>query len=127
MALTTSRQMLVHLGLSASATNDIYHRQGIDSIDEWEKFDKDNIFSLIHLVSKPGDGGNGEMVGFKAELNLQIAVFYIHHKIRTIRIVEYEDINVPVIRDLKKQRKIEAIKEPKTDALKIDLKDVSKT
>ena len=99
----------------------------VESIDEWANFDKDGVVSLLRSVRKHGGGRNGEMVGFKAELNLQIAVFYIHHKIRSIRIVEYEDINVPVIRDLKKQRKIEAIKEPKTEAPTINLKDVSKT
>ena len=41
--------------------------------------------------------------------------------------MDYGDITVPVIRALKKQRKIEAIKEPKNEAPTIDLKDVLKT
>ena len=67
------------------------------------------------------------MVGFKADLNLQLAVLFIHHKIRTSRAVDYGDITVPAIHALKKQREIEAIKEPKTEALTINLKDVLKT
>ena len=54
-------------------------------------------------------------------------MFFIHHKIHTSRTVDYGDITVPVIRALKKQRKIEAIKEPKNEAPTIDLKDVLKT
>ena len=57
---------------------------------------------------------------------LQLAVFYIHHKIRTIRTVDYGDITVTDIRDMRKQRKIEAIKDHKTESMTINLKDVSK-
>ena len=110
MTLATSRQMLVRLGFSASAANDIYQWQGIDSIDEWANFDKNKVFYLIRLFRKPSSGGNGEMVGFKAELNLQLAVFFIHHKIRTSRTVDYGDITVTAIFSLKKQHEKEAIK-----------------
>ena len=103
MALTTSRQMLVRLEFSASATNDIYQRQAIDFIDEWDNFDKDNIFSLLCPFCKPGGDGNGDMVGLKTELNIQLAVFFIHHKIRTSRAVDYGDITVPAISAMKKQ------------------------
>ena len=127
MTVTTSIQMLARLVLSASAANDIYQRQGIESIDEWENFDKDDVVYLLRSVCKPGGGRNGEMVGFKLELNLQLEMFYIHHKIRTSRTVDYGYITVPVIRALKKQCKIEAIKEPKTEAPTIDLKEVLKT
>ena len=64
MTLATSRKMLVRLGLSANAANDIYQRQGIDSIKECAKFDKDDVVSLLRLVRKNGGGGNSEMVGF---------------------------------------------------------------
>ena len=101
---------MLRLVLYASAANEIYQRQGIESIDEWENFDKDDVFSLLRLVLKPGDGGNGEMVSFTAELNLQLAVFFIHHKIRTSRTVDYGDITVTAIFSLKKQHEKEAIK-----------------
>ena len=101
MTLATSRHMLVRIGFSASASNDIYRRQGIDLIDEWENFDKDDIVLLLHSVRKPGGSGNGKMVGFKVELNLQLAVFFVHHKIRTIRTMYYRDITVLVIPSLK--------------------------
>ena len=54
-------------------------------------------------------------------------MLFIHHKICTSSIVDYGDINVPLIRALKKQREIEEIKEPNTEAPMIDLKDFSKT
>ena len=53
MTLATSRPMSVRLGFSASVSNDIYPIQGIDSIDKWENFDKDNVVSLIYSVRKP--------------------------------------------------------------------------
>ena len=94
--------MLVRLRLSASAENYIYQRQGIDSIYEWENFDKDDAIYLLRLVCKPGGGGNVEMFSFKAELNIQLAVFFIHHNICTKWIVYYGYITVPAILALKK-------------------------
>ena len=127
MILAISRQMLVHLGFSKSAANDIYQRQGIDSIDEWANFENDYVVSLLRSVRKSGGSGNGEMVVLKADLNFQLAVLFIHQNIRTNRTVDYGDITVPDIRALKKQREIEAIKEPKTEALTINLKYFLKT
>ena len=82
---------------------------------------------MLRSFLKPGGGVNGDMVGFKAELNLKLAVFFIHHKICTSRTVDCWDTTVPIIHALKKQYDIEAIKKPNTEAMTIDLKDVSKT
>ena len=65
MMLTTSRQMFVRLEFSAIYANDIYQRQGIDSNNEWTNFDKDGVVSLLCLVRRPSDGGNGDMVSLK--------------------------------------------------------------
>ena len=54
-------------------------------------------------------------------------MFYIHHKIRTRKTVDYGDITVYDICALKKQRTIESIRESKKEALTIDLEDVLKT
>ena len=116
--------MLVRMGFSASAANGIYQRQGIDSIDEWANFNKDDVVSLLCSVRKPGVGRNGDIVGFKAELNIELAMFFIHNKTHTSRTVNYGDITVPTICALKKQREIEALKEPKIEVPKIDLKDI---
>ena len=56
--------MLVCLGFSASVSNDIYQRKGVDSIYEWASFDKDDVVFLLFLVRKPGGGINDEIVGF---------------------------------------------------------------
>ena len=127
MTIAKSGQMLVRLGFSASAANEIYQQQGIDFIDKWENFDKDDVVSLICSVRKPSGGRNVDMVGLKSEINIQISVFFVHHKICTIRKVDYGDINVPTIHYLNKKRKIEAIKDPKNDDPTINFKDVSKT
>ena len=93
--------MLVRLRLSASAENYIYQRQGIDSIYEWENFDKDDAIYLLRLVYKPSGSGNDEMFSFKADLNIQIAVFFVHHNICTRWIVYYGYITDPTIFTLK--------------------------
>jgi len=67
------------------------------------------------------------MISYKAEMNLQLAVFYIHHKHCTSWTVDYADITVPSIHALKKQCKVEALKEAKPELPTIDPKDVSKT
>ena len=64
MILETSRQMLMRIGFTASAANDLYQRQDIDFINDWAHFDKDVIFSMLHSVRKPVGGGNCETVGF---------------------------------------------------------------
>ena len=127
MTLTASRHMLVCLVFSANASNDIYQNHGIYSIDECVDFDKDDVVSFLRSFRKQSGGRNVEMVSFKADLNIQLAMFFIYHKIRTIRTVDYGYITVPAIQTMKKQREIEAIKEPKTEAPAIDLKDSSKT
>lgn len=118
---------MVRLGFNEAAADEIYGGQGIDSIEEWENFDEADVKSLCRTVRKPGGGGDGEMISYKAEMNLQLAVFFIHHKHRTSRTVDYADITVPKIRALKKQREVEALKESKPELPTIDLKDVSKT
>ena len=53
------------------------------------------------------------MISYKAEMNLQAAVLFIHHKHRTRRTVDYANITVHKIRALKKQCEMEAAKESK--------------
>ena len=85
-----------------ATAGEIYTGQGIDSIDEWANFDEDNVVSLLQTVRKLGKGGDGEMISYKLEMNLQAAVFFIHHKHRTRRTVDYANITVPRIRDLRR-------------------------
>ena len=56
--------MLILLGFSGTAANEIYQRQGIDSIDEWENFYKEDVVYLIFSFRETGGGRDGEMVGF---------------------------------------------------------------
>ena len=127
MTIQTSRAMMVRLGFTEAAADEIYSGQGIDSIDEWANLDESDVTSLCRTVRKPGGGGAGKMISYKAEMNLQAAVFFIYHKHRTSRTVDYTNITVPEIRALKKQREMEATTESKPEAPTIDLKDVSKT
>ena len=98
---------MVQLWFSQGAAEDIFNGQGIDSIDEWLNLDNDNVKILLQNVWKPGGGGQGEMISFKAEMSLHITVFFVCHKHRTSQSVEYGDITVPNICALKKQQQLE--------------------
>ena len=89
---------MVRLEFTDATAGEISTGQGIDSIDEWAKFDADDVTSLLRTVRKLGGGGNGEMISYKAEMNLQAAVLFIHHKHRTRRTVDYANITVPKIK-----------------------------
>ena len=97
MTIQTSRAMMVRLGFTEAAADEIYSGQGIDSIDEWANLDKSDVTSLCQTVRKPGGGGDGKMISYKAKMNLQAAVFFIYHKHRTSRTVDYTNITVPEI------------------------------
>ena len=119
--------MMVRLGFSQDAANEIFNGQGLDLINEWLNLDNNNVKKLLQKVQKPGGGGHGEMISFKAEMNFHLDIFFVRHKNRTSISVDYSDITVTNIRALKKQRYMELDKEAKHEATAIDLEDVSKT
>ena len=88
---------MVRLEFTDATAGEISTGQGIDSIDEWAKFDADDVMSLLRTVRKLGGGGNGEMISYNVEMNLQAAVLFINHKHRTRRTVDYANITVPKI------------------------------
>ena len=51
--------MMVRLGFTDAAADEIYSGQGIDSIDEWANLDESNVTLLCRTVRKPGGGGDG--------------------------------------------------------------------
>ena len=89
--------------------------------------DDDNVNTLLRNVRKHNGGGHGEIISFKAEMNLHLTVFFVCHKNRISLSVDYSDITVPNIFALKKQRELGSAKETNTEALTINLKDISKT
>ena len=95
MTQLTWRAMIVRLGFSQDATADIFNGQGINLINEWSNLDDDNINTLLHNVRKPCGVRPGEMIIFKAEINLHLIFFFVCHKHCTSKLVEYGDINVP--------------------------------
>ena len=127
MTQLTSKEMMVRLGFSQDAANEIFNGQGLDLINEWLNLDNNNVKKLLQKVQKPGGGGHGEMISFKAEMNFHLDIFFVRHKNRTSISVDYSDITVTNIRALKKQRYMELAKEAKHEATAIDLEDVSKT
>ena len=114
------------LWFSQDASGDIFNGQGVDTIYEWLNLDNDDVKSLFRNIQKPSGGGQGEMISFKAEMNLHLTVFFIRHKHRTSGSVYYGDIYIPNICALKKQLELELAKERKPEASKIDLIDFSK-
>ena len=65
------------------------------------------------------------MIGFKAEMNLHLTVFFIRHKTQTSLSVNKSDITVPKIHALKKQLELEPTKGGNPEASTIYLKYVS--
>ena len=79
MTIQSSRSMTVRLGFTETAADKIYSGQGIDSIDEWANLNENDVTSLCRTIRKPGGGGDGKTISYKAEMNLQAAVFFIYH------------------------------------------------
>ena len=96
-------------------------------IGEWFNLDNGDVNTLIRNVQKPGVDRTGDMTSFKGEMNLQPTVFLVHHKNRTSRLVDYGDISVPNICELKNQKDMDSAKENNPEAPKIDMNDVYKT
>ena len=57
---------MVQLGFSQDAADNIYNGKWIYLIDEWLNLDNDCVNTLLRNVQKPGGGGQGEMISFKA-------------------------------------------------------------
>ena len=127
MTQLTSREIMVRLGLSQNAVENIFNRQGINMIDEGYNLGDDDVKTLIRNFRKPGDGRPGDMISFKEEMNLHITVFFIHHKNCTSRSVDYSDITLQKDCALKKQQDMELTKDSKPEAPKINLRDFSNT
>ena len=118
---------MVRLGFIHNAADDIYNGQGINLINKWSNLDDDDVKTLLWNVQKLGSGRPCEMIRFKSKMNLHLTVLFIHHKNRTIRLVNYGDITVPRIHALKKQQEMESTKGSKLEDITINMKDVSKT
>ena len=101
---------MVQLGFIQDTDDDIFNGQGIDSIDEWLNMDDEYVKTFPRNVRKPGGGGQGEIIRLKAEMNLQLTVFFIFHKKHTILSVDYSDITVPKLCALHKHQDMESDK-----------------
>jgi len=133
-ANNASRTMLTGLGFSQAAADEIYNNQGIDSIDEWKEMDEDSVATLCKVLRRPGgtaQGGGanpGVMVSARAETNAKLAVFFIHHRVRVSRDVDYRDVTLTEVRKLSRQREVESkTKDTGADAPKLNSKDWPKT
>ena len=76
--------MMVWIGFSYNADDNIFNRQEIDLINELSKLDNDNVKTFLCNVQKPGGNGPGEIIIFKAEMNFCPTVSFIHNKNRKI-------------------------------------------
>ena len=127
MTQLTSRAMMVRLGFSHDAADEIFNAKGIDLIYEQLNLDDENVKILLRNIRKTGGGGQCEMISFKAEINLYLNIFFVFHNNHTIQSVDYSDITVPKNCALKKQREMDSDEETKPEAPTINLKDFSKT
>ena len=127
MTQLTLRAMMLWLGFIQDAADKLFDGQEIDSIDEWLKLVYDNVNTLLWNVRKPGSGRQGEMISFKADINIHLTVFFARHKYYTSWSMDYSDISVPNICAMRKQQEMESDKEKNPKYPTIDLKDISKT
>ena len=111
MTQLTLRAMMLWLGFIQDAADKLFDGQEIDSIDEWLKLGYDNVNTLLWNVRKPGSGRQGEMISFKADINIHLTVFFVRHKNHTSWSMDYSDISVPNICAMRKQQEMESDKE----------------
>ena len=114
------RAALMRLGFSAKAAGFINDDQGLDTLDELKLLINDEIESLCNIVWRPGgtvynpnygDPGQqstlsnpGEQVPFQAELNLNLACYYLRFKDRTSHVVGSTEINLITIRAIRNHK-----------------------
>ena len=74
---------MVRLGFNQGVDYEIFTGKGIDLIDEWLNLENDDVNTLLRNVRKYGGVVQGEMISFKAEMNLRLSVFLVCHKHNT--------------------------------------------
>jgi hypothetical protein len=129
------RTALQRMGFSAEAAGNLTDVQGLDSLNEFELLDDDEVANLCKTVRRPGGatvvGGNqvpnpGIMVTPRAETNLKLMVYFLRYRTRTSRPVTAADITLERVRALKDHRKSEK-EHTDVDAPSINNKDWPKT
>ena len=54
--------------------------QGVDLNNEWLNLDDDDVKTLLQNFQKPSGGEAGNMISFKAEMNLHLTIFLVDQK-----------------------------------------------
>ena len=89
--------------------------QGIDCMGEIKNITYGKIENLCNVIRRPGGinpitniANLGLQVSLRSENNLKLAIFFLKHNIRTVRVAVATDItldNVQILCDLKKSEK----------------------
>jgi hypothetical protein len=136
------RQAYIRLGFTQAAALSITDGQDIDSIAELRILKNDEIENLCKVIRCPGgtipnpNAGDGQPpaipnpgipVSLRAENNLKLAAYWLHHRVRVARDVEQADITLANIRSVRELRDSEEEYKAPKDLPTLNEKDWPKT
>ena len=91
----------------------MYKKQAIDSIKAFRYLDNESVKTLCKVLRRPGgvtetsDPDPGVKVNARAESNLMLDVYFINHRDRVSRDVNFRNVMLAWVRKLARQREIE--------------------
>jgi hypothetical protein len=143
MDIPALRSALVRIGFSAKAATQITTVQMVNSLTEVKLLRDDDVQALCKVIRRqaglvPNPNANvagqlplmpnpGLVVPFPAELNLQLAAFYLRHQDKLSRPFTALNVTLVTVRTMRAVRDHEDAHTQPTKLPKIDAKDMVKT
>ena len=101
------RAMMLDLGFTQGAADEINTGQGVDSTDIMAGLSDEDVETLMRVTRKPGGGGDGQSVSFVAERNFKDACQMARHYHQTQRTIQFPTIRTAALGPFKTQRRVE--------------------
>ena len=105
------RQAFVRLGFTQQGAVAVVNEQGISTIEELGLLTEDEIENLCKTIRRPGGTmvgqgqGNvpnpGTAVSLRAETNMKLATYWLKFRIKTSRVTQPGDIDLPAVRSIR--------------------------
>jgi hypothetical protein len=113
--------MLVRLGFSKEAANDLVYEQLVNDVASILEFSDTAVLNLSKAVRKPGGGEDGHIIPELAVSRFQLVVFYIKHQYRTYGPIHIPGIHLELVKEYKEQMIMEKEWMKKNPEHKLDL------